>query len=303
MIFASGWVISGTAADGVVRVAAHGGDHAPLGTDASPDPNSPRDPHPRPSADQPEYARHGFASHAGPDYNLAAPIDNTVTLLAADGRPAHRRPTVPVSAGPRVAASRSRAHWLVGEPPIPWRTEGEETWEVGPWLTSGALLHGPWEVRLARMDPIDPDVVDPETGARSTSPLRLHFGGWSVAGETPPQDLPDLTTVAPAPALAASGVVTTAGLRSLVVGLRGLGESGVHRSTDQNPFGPHSAAPWARSTAPLQPGEVYAALVILSGSPVSTDVTVEVAGDQISVHWPDGQTDSLHLPGPASPKP
>ena len=151
---APGWLVSGTRADGIVRIAAHGPDHAPLH---------------RPRFDEPEYARHAYATHAAPEIEHIAPLDSHIALLAADGRPSHRRPCHLVHLADGAAVSRGQAHWLTSAPPVPWETEGTETWQTGPWIISASLLHGPWEVRLARI------------GSTPAGDWRLRIGGWTAA--------------------------------------------------------------------------------------------------------------------------
>jgi hypothetical protein len=256
-----GWLVSGTAADGVVRVAAHGPDHAPLR---------------RPSVDEPEYARHGFSSHAAPEVGLVAPVDSHVALVTADGRVSHRRPVRPVRIEEGLAVSRSRAHWLVGAPPEPWGPADETgEWVEGPLVTSASVLRGPLEVRLA--------VVE-ESGAE---PLWLRMGGWAIASDEEPVG-------------EAGGAAVTCrradGLRSVVVGLRGLSVAGWGRARGRNPMGAVSLTPWVVSAEPVAVGEVYAALVVLSGIAVPvSEVGVVVEGRVVTVGWPDGSVIIISL--------
>lgn len=252
-----GWLVSGTAADGVVRVAAHGPDHAPLC---------------RPSVDEPEYARFGFSSHAAPDVGVVSPLDSQVALVLADGRVSHRRPVRPVRIADGVAVSSSRAHWLVGEPPEPWGPQGDVgEWIEGPVVTSAAVLRGALEVRLA--------LVEEECAA---GPVWLRMGGWAVAGD-------DVSG-------AAGRCSRGDGLSSVVVGLRGLAVSGWGRAEGRNPLGAVSAAPWVMGAEPVVVGEVYAALVVLSGVDVDVSgVVVVVDGRSVVVRWRDGVENILVL--------
>ena len=260
---APGWLVSGTTADGIVRIAAHGGDHA------SPD---------HPSFDAPEYARHGYSTHAAFDIENAAPADSHTALLTTDGRVSHRRPVHPIRIDGRIAISCSRAHWLVGEAPVPWRTEGEESWTLGPWITTASVLRGPWEVRLARVD-----------GPPDTGPWRLRIGGWSIAADEPPSvDVHETTATAR----------RDDGLTSTVAGRHGLPLAGCIRTTDRNPLGRHAVTPWVATEEPVLPGRIYAALVTLSGVALSGDVRITVADDQVTVTWPNGEHDELTLPRP-----
>jgi hypothetical protein len=261
-----GWVVSGTAADGIVRVAAHGPDHS-----------SPT----RPSADVPEYARHGFSTHALPDYELTAPLDSHIALVTADGRVSHRRPVADTRVSGRVATSRSRAHWLRTEPPVPFSSEGGEEWDLGPWLSTASLLHGPWEVRLARFDAVGDGSPDP-------APLRLRIGGWAVAGAEPP------ATETAGPVARCS---RADGLTSVVRGLAGLERGGCTETGGLNPLGAYAGIPWVTTDGPAEYGRIYAALVVLTGVPVPDQVSLEIAGDTVTVIWPDGVRDEVDLPG------
>lgn len=183
---------------------------------------------------------------------------------------------------------------------MPWETEGEEKWETGPWLTTASLLHGPWEVRLARIDPAPAPEAQP-------GPWQLRIGGWPLADTSSPA----ATTSHSAGHRAgrAEAVAGGSGLTSLVLGLRGLPLAGVHRAQDTNPFGPHTAVPWTATDQPAQPGEVYAALVVLTGQDTAAAAAADTALDtrtnldgdtHVTVHWPDGHTTTAVIPGPGA---
>lgn len=259
---APGWLVSGTRADGVIRIAAHGPDHAM--TD-------------RPNVDEPEYARHAYSTHTAPDVGRTHPLDAHIALIAADGRPSHRRPVQALVIEDNAAVSRSRAHWLVGDAPEPYVSEDEPIFEQGPWLTTASLLHGPWEVRLARVD-------------EASGELHLRIGGWPLAADEPCRAETDDATQ--------TAVCSTGSLTSSVKGLAGLPRVGIHRAEDANAFGRHSAVPWAMTGAPVTSGRIYAALVTLSGVNVSDDVSVEISGDHVAVEWPDGACSEVSMGNP-----
>lgn len=253
---APGWLVSATKADGIVRIAAHGPDHASLD---------------HPSFDAPEYARHAYSTHTAFDIENANPLDSHVALLTTAGRASHRRPVHPIRIDGRIAISRSRTHWLDGEAPIPWRTEGKESWTLGPWLTTASVLNGPWEVRLAR-------VAEP-------GPWRLRIGGWAIAAAEPPT----------AEANGSTATSRTDNLTSTVSGRHGLLLAGYTRTTDRNPLGRHAAIPWVATEDPITPGQIYAAVVTLSGVALTGDVDITIAGDHVTITWPDGERDELTL--------
>lgn len=144
-----GWVISGTSADGIVRVANHGTDHASTEADRTYDPF---------------YCRWSYSTATAPD--LTSDLDSTIALLNQDGTPSRRRPLQPVRTEGRIAVSRHQAHWPSAE---------DQPEAAGPWLTTASVVRGAWEVRLVRIAP------DSEE-----SPCTLRIGGWPVAAEKPP---------------------------------------------------------------------------------------------------------------------
>ncbi|WP_326731998.1 DUF2264 domain-containing protein [Streptomyces phaeochromogenes] len=273
---APGWLVSGTAADGIVRVVNHGSDHA-FGDGVGPE------------ADDPVYSRLAYASHAAPDSTEASlndPLDSHIALLDAEGRPSHRRPLTRLHLGVRTAVSRHRAHWPLGPVPAPYAHDPAPSFRTGPWITTASVLNGPLEVRLARVDgPVQ-------------EPLRLRLGGYCLAAAEPP-----FTHEGTGPG---AWVRRPDGLFSTVVALRGFDEAGIATAQDANALGPHSATPWLATTAEVQPGTVYAALVCLSGvveGPAAAEgVHLEVSYDDgtalASVTWPDGTKDTVRLESP-----
>jgi hypothetical protein len=276
---APGWVVSGTRADGVVRLACHGGDHA--------DPT-------RPGLDDPVYARHAFATHAGPELSeaaRAAPVDSHVALLDGAGRPSHRRPSHRILVAGRVGVSRSRAHWPTGD----------GSFRLGDWVTTASVLRGAVEVRLARVDPAGPPAAAPP--GEAAGPGRLRVGGWAVAGEAPPPGSSVVAAGNRGPAAWARG---DGGHTSTVVGLRGLTDGGLARALDANPLGRHSAVPWVATAGLVGFGEVYAAAVVLSGvvagdraaERIRLAVEADDRGATVRVRWPDGAVDVVRLDPP-----
>jgi hypothetical protein len=125
VIAAPGWLISGSRADGIVRVANHGTAHTPADWVSG----------------EALYGRHAYSTHAAPP--VAGEPD--VALLDEHGRPLPRGVMETLHLGPRQAVSRS--------------ADGR--------LTTASVLHGPWEVRLARVA---------EAG-------RLRISGFASAGD------------------------------------------------------------------------------------------------------------------------
>lgn len=280
----AGWVVSGTHSDGIVRLTHHRGDH----TAAT-----------RFSDDDPFYARYAYSSHAAPnvvDPDAGAPFDSQVALVGSDRRPSQRRPYEPLLIDGRLAISRHRAHWGAGPA---WFSRPSGDAEVGPWVTTAAVLNGPYEVRLVRVDDPRGDIGQPDPAnpdlPRHPGPWRLRIGGWAIADdESAESELPDGTVLA--------SVRRRDGLRSTVVGLRQLDTVGVATYPRANPLGTVSATPWAGTSAPVRAGEVYAALVVLAASDemelVECAVDSFVDGAAVRIDWPDGTSDEFRLDPP-----
>jgi len=258
-----GWLVSATRADGVVRVVNHGADHAADETLAT---------------DVPGYSRHAYSTHTGPWYDGSAmrnTVDGHVALVDAAGNASHRRPLRPVGIRGRVAVSRHRAHWPVGEPPpLTWPPRQPE-FRTGPWVTTASVLRGAVEVRLAR--------VDGDGG-----PFTLRVGGHAIAADEPPPTTVDGAT---------AGASRKDGLTAFVTGLRGLETAGVVEREGADAFGAYSVVPYVTTAGPVTFGHVYAAACVLYGGsdpPPLPDVTATPAG-AVTVRWPDGTEDTVDL--------
>ncbi len=273
---APGWVVSGTRADGIVRVVNHGTDHAVEGATVG---------------DSPLYTRLGYSTATSPLLDEDAwvdPVDQTVALVDAQGRATHRAGmrtlTVRVDdadAPVAVAGSVAHAHWLTPAATQHHHGSGYDgTATAAGTLTVLSLVRGPWELRLVRVD----DLAD----GRAPGDLRLRVGGWAVAGST--QDRPAAVLED------TSATVTTHTVRSAVRSVLGAGTPGVARRTDASPLGGTALVPWLDH--PVRPGRWVAALVELSGvrpaGPGGADVlcTTELDTDDgeevAAVTWPDG---------------
>ncbi|MET9088919.1 DUF2264 domain-containing protein [Streptomyces sp. NPDC004237] len=112
---APGWLLHGTAADGIVRLVNHGTDRLP--------------PPPAEGEDSPHYAKFGYSSATAPQ--TPAGPDNHIALLAEDV-PSRRGRIRPLYAEGRAAAS-----WHV---------------PAGGRVTTASVVRGPWEVRVHRVE-------------------------------------------------------------------------------------------------------------------------------------------------------
>jgi len=285
VVRSAGWAVSGTAADGIVRIANHGSDHAAAGALVG---------------DSPLYARIGYATAAAPLANQTAweePLEQSVALIDAAGRATHRAAMELIDVrvdgeGPArvaIAASVSRAHWITPRPAAHRHGSGlDGDAELAGVVAVHSLLRGPWELRLARVDSLESGV---DAGA-----LRLRVGGWALAAAAVEGTARDAAASALADGLAS-------GIHSVL----GDGVAAFQERDDASPLGPVAIVPVV--TYPVEPGAWIATLVELTtedlASPVdATTVAVDESDDRttVTVTWPDGTatTSRLANPGDAS---
>jgi hypothetical protein len=268
-----GWVISGTSADGIVRIANHGTDHASSEADHTYDPF---------------YCRWSYATRTAPD--LPGTVDSNIALINADGTPSQRRPLQLVRAEGRTAISRHQAHWPEAEahPQSDGQREADgpradgQPQEPGPWLTTASVVRGCWEVRLVRI------ASDAPAGQWT-----LRIGGWAIAAAEPPE-------AHEAPGTASAHAPDA--LTSQITALHGPMTPGIHRPTASHAFGEHAAVPYLSSNTPVRAGECYAAAVALSAAPAGpgepprlTLAPGEADHVTVTISWPDGEQDELSL--------
>lgn len=278
-ITAPGWLVSGTVADGIVRVINHGTDHSVEGALVG---------------DSPLYARLGYSTTTFPlldEESWRSPLDQTVAFVDADGVATHRagfrslgvavERSGPVDVG--IAGSVVTAHWLDADA----RQQHHGSGYTGQATVAGvitvvSIVRGPWEARLVRVDSIADDRI-----------RALRVSGWPISaathGSTDERD--------------GAVAVQAAGLRSSIA-CDGA-EAGVARVEDASPLGPHSSVPFA--LLPVGAGEWHLLTVELSSSgsePAASRAAVNFAkgsGQPGSLVWPDGVvTDtslSTYLPG------
>lgn len=269
---APAWLISGTRADGIVRVVNHGTDHAEEGSSL---------------ADSPLYARLGYSTATAPvldESGWSDPVDQSVTLVDRAGRSTHRTGmrtlAVHVQNGGNgnggrlgVAGSTTLAHWVDVDPGQRDFGSGRAgTSRPAGRLTVFSLVRGSWEVRLARVDAL--------AGGTDASTVSLRVGGWAVAGDGPVAVSPTAVTV--------TGAAGTSHMASLV----GAGSGGVASRAD-GPLGRPVRVPWLDH--PVHVGAWVAALIELSGGAQPPDrpacrVALDAADRRLDVRvdWPDG---------------
>ncbi|WP_378145118.1 DUF2264 domain-containing protein [Cnuibacter sp. UC19_7] len=214
----AGWIVSGTAADGIVRVVNHGTDHGSAGLV---------------TADAPLYTRMAYSTATLPPLvgaTVSSPVDNSVGAVDPHGRLTHRsgftREEVGDDGLAAFAGSTARTHWVaVDESGRDLGSGREGAVTEGPTLRTMSLVRGPWEVRVVRR-------LHGEDPGRS---VRLRVSGWP------------LTDTRAAPALNDSARVTVRSgdaVSELLV-LRGEARTGVHAESGTSPLGAVSSIPWA----------------------------------------------------------
>ncbi|MFL0410378.1 DUF2264 domain-containing protein [Microbacterium paludicola] len=278
-IAAPAWIVSATAADGIVRVVNHGTDKALPGTLVG---------------ESPLYARLGYSTATAPLLDERAwidPLEQAVALVDADGAATHRSAIEPlgvrIDGQVGVGSSTWIAHTLApaASPGHGQGLAGDAT--AVARVTVHSVVRGPWEVRLVRVDPLD--------DGPGVDELTLRVGGWPVAGERV------FAQTVEAAARAAAGDVTSI--------VRALGDEPadprVVQRLDASPLGGFAAVPFVELD--VAPGTWHAMLLELTrtgaalaelGSP-----TAELTGTQAAISWPDGlrtTTDLIH-PRPAAP--
>ncbi|MGJ6969452.1 DUF2264 domain-containing protein [Streptosporangium sp. G11] len=250
VIRSPGWLVSGTRADGIVRVVNHGTDHAMPGDHRT---------------DSPLYARLGYSSATSPILagpHADDPLDQSVTLLGADGRPSHRTgfDTLLVDrlpTGTAVGASRWQAHWVNPEPDTADHGYGRSGAAVlGPWITVLSALRGTWEVRLVLISPT------------CAAPLRL--GGWPVPAAAPSSHV--ISRIIPGP---------------------GLDLSDVTPAENATPLSARTLIPWCGTSATAEPGRWYEARIHLGSDMPSAPPEVSWANASAQLSWADGVKDIL----------
>jgi hypothetical protein len=127
-----GWLVSGTAADGIVRVINHGVDHSGA----------------VPVAEGPLYNRFAYSTVTAPvplpDGSTGLAVDNQVALVGADGRWSQRPLIDLITIDGRRAESRHAARFARAEP--------DEGFDLGTELTCISLVRGSVEVRAVRIE-------------------------------------------------------------------------------------------------------------------------------------------------------
>ncbi|MCP1428164.1 hypothetical protein J3D45_000662 [Microbacterium foliorum] len=266
VIVAAGWVVSGTRADGVVRIINHGTDHA-LSREST--------------GDSPLYARMAYSTATSPLLDSRAwrePVEQSVVLVDHEGRCTHRAAMrlldirvefTPSGERIGVAGSIASAHWMrFDERQIGHGSGlvGEPTFVAD--ITTWSVVRGEWEVRCVLVGAPAVEVRDER--------LALRVGGWALAGDA----VDSLTG-------GGAASVFDGRLHSIVQALGRPVSSVVLERTDASPFGTRSFVPAVESG--LCVGEWTITALSLRGSAgPAPDAQFIDERPAVSITWPDG---------------
>ena len=270
----AGWLVGGTAADGIVRVINHGADHAFEGDRIG---------------DSALYARFGYSSATLPPLTGATaddPADNTVGALDAEGRCTHRtgfaRGVIGDDGIAAFASSTADAHWVDSSVDAPAYDHGSGRAGVvtdGPLLATASIVRGSWEVRATRRLP-RPGIA--------AAPLPVRVSGWPLTGA--------------ATAVAETGADAIAldldGLRSELRALTGAATASVRTETGTTPIGEVTSIPRLEFAGVGEGDVVIAAVRLGRGSdpaPGARAVTTDAGEAILEVTWPDGGVSAVRI--------
>ncbi|SDQ29609.1 DUF2264 domain-containing protein [Microbacterium sp. cf332] len=279
-IVSPGWIVSATAADGIVRVVNHGTDHA--------------FPEAR-TADSPLYARLGYSTATSPildERGWVEPLEQSVALVEADGRATHRTAMTLLSvrlqddADGRVGigASTWDAHLVTPAPATHRHGSGlaGEVTTVGT-VTTTSIVRGASEVRIVVVGDLAP--------GRDADALRLRLGGWPLSGDEVVGGTDDT-----------GSWVSSRGLSSGIRSITPHGVAGLVSRADADPLGVRTLVPTIEHA--VRVGEPVVTLLDLAGGQRSApSAAVDVDGATVTVTWPDGVRTVSRLTDSESPAP
>lgn len=261
VLTAPGWLVSGTADDGVVRLVNHGTDHRHEGEQ---------------QPDAPLYAKFGYSTATAPVLagdRVTEPLDGVVAVVREE-RTSHRSgfragPTAHLDADTMIGSSLARAHWPLDLALTPDHgvTLYDGPTRSGPAIDVVSVVRGVWEVRFVRIHPGDTVAGD-----------RLRVGGWALTA-------PDARAQATA-TTAATGSGRAHSRLCALAGLEGA-TAGVDEQDDVTPLAGRTHIPWIE--APVAEGAWHVVGVAL-GSAASVEKAPHVLpqGEEWIIAWPTG---------------
>ena len=273
----AGWIVSGTASDGVVRLFNHGADHAAKDDAAG---------------DSPIYARYGYSNATVPPLigaTIDDPVDNSAGALDEQGRSTHRtgfdRGLIGDDGVAAYASSVTHSHWVdsSGDTGPDHGSGRSGVVTDGPTLQTASVVRGAWEVRAVRVSDAD---------GRASAPVPLRISGWPLSGDEPRESSEP----------GADGSAARAesdGLVAELVPLTPGATPSVHVEDGASPIGARVAVPWLVFEA-THPGETVIAASYLGRGPAGAAPTARTftAGTmtEFEVTWPDGTRTAVALP-------
>lgn len=273
-VVAPGWVVSGTVADGIVRVVNHGTDHAREGEGMG---------------DSPLYSRLGYSTATFPmldEDSWRRPQDQSVTVLDAEGNATHRAGMAldrceTVGDGEAtvgVAASSTSAHWIAPDAVQQHHGSGYSgVVQPAARLRVLSAVRGPWEVRLVRID----EVLDEERA------VSVRVSGWALSAD----DQPEVVA-----STARASVVRAGSIASMVWSPEDDAVASVVNANDAGPDGVLTTVPVV--DLPLEAGRWLVTAVALSGSAahdLATRPQVTIDHEDLAITWPDGPKSTIPL--------
>ncbi|WP_454111597.1 DUF2264 domain-containing protein [Microbacterium aurum] len=258
----AGWIVSGTAADGILRVINHGTDHAVPASLVG---------------DSPIYARLGYSTATAPLHNgdaWAEPLEQSVALVDAAGRATHRAAMevlgVRVEDGVGVAASTTRAHWIT--PAATQIRHGSGITgdvEIAGRVTTVSLVRGAWEVRIVTVASLASDAA-----------VALRIGGWALSGSD------GSVTGEAGQDAAAAHLDGPASLMASVHAITPGGRPALARRDAASPLGDVSLVPTVAYDVTV--GVPIVTAIELTGAAPTAAPAVTLDDDVAVVVWPDG---------------
>ena len=304
----AGWIVSGTASDGLVRLFNHGADHAAMN---------------EPVGDSPIYARYGYSNATVPPLTGATiddPVDNSAGALDEHGRSTHRtgfeRGPIGDDGVASYATSVTRSHWVdsSGDAAPDHGSGREGVTTDGPTLHTASVVRGAWEVRAVRVADDEGRASAPvaDAAGRASVPVAVRISGWPISG-----DEPTGRTDAGVAGGATDGVTAqrggdrgpsadrasaraeSDGLVAELVALTPGARAGVHVEEGTSPIGARVAVPWLVFGA-VRPGETVIVASYLGWGSVGDAPTARAVhtGEvvELQVTWPDGALTAVALP-------
>ncbi|WP_223878323.1 DUF2264 domain-containing protein [Microbacterium radiodurans] len=281
-----GWIVSGTRADGIVRVVNHGTDKALAGAR---------------TADSPLYARIGYSTATAPlvdERGWLEPLEQSAALVDHAGRATSRTAMTLVSARVQddadgrvgIGASVSDAHWVDPDPTAHRHGAGlAGTVSSAGTMRVVSIVRGSSEVRLVTVEELAAGV--------SADDLRLRIGGWPVAS-----DAVRAGTDGSGAWAAANGRVS--GIRALALDGRAAdGVADVVARPDASPLGADVRIPVTEH--PVRVGETVAVVLDLAGGApqAAPTATLDRDGRTLAITWADGIRTVSTLTDSESPVP